>query len=209
MGSAPAPVLELPTFKGRPGWEFTDMSGLDLTAYEPAPVARDGAIGQLWSLDDAELPAGVAVDTDGDNTTVTVGRNVVLDRPISLTAVQSGSGTLVNQRTRIVLEEGAQAEVWEQFLSASDDLDGIFNVTTELVVGDNAHLRYVCGQALSETLPRVARGPVGIERHEQQIAVRYGLEDLHPGRAQLGQNLEEIGRREEQRYAVRNRELGA
>ena len=40
--------------------------------------------------------------------------------------------------------------VWEQFLSGSDDLDGVFNVVTELAVGDNAHLRYVCGQALSE-----------------------------------------------------------
>jgi Fe-S cluster assembly protein SufD len=40
--------------------------------------------------------------------------------------------------------------VWEQYLSGSDDLDGVFNVVTELVVGDNARLRYVCGQGLSE-----------------------------------------------------------
>ena len=31
---APPPAVELPTFKGRPGWEFTDISGLDLAAYE-------------------------------------------------------------------------------------------------------------------------------------------------------------------------------
>ncbi|HEV3053827.1 MAG TPA: SufD family Fe-S cluster assembly protein, partial [Solirubrobacteraceae bacterium] len=39
---------------------------------------------------------------------------------------------------------------WEQFLSGGDDIDGVFNVVTELVVGVNANLRYVCGQDLSE-----------------------------------------------------------
>ena len=32
---AEAATLELPTFKGRPGWEFTDLSKLDLTAFSP------------------------------------------------------------------------------------------------------------------------------------------------------------------------------
>jgi len=50
----------------------------------------------------------------------------------------------------VVLDEGAQAEVWEQYLSSDPDLDGVFNAVVELVVGDNARLRYVCGQALSE-----------------------------------------------------------
>jgi Fe-S cluster assembly protein SufD len=31
-----AETLELPQFKGRPGWEFTDISGLDLETYEAA-----------------------------------------------------------------------------------------------------------------------------------------------------------------------------
>ena len=46
--AAPAGVgmpagIDLPTFKGRPGWEFTDISGLDLAAYER--VGADGAAG--------------------------------------------------------------------------------------------------------------------------------------------------------------------
>ena len=49
-----------------------------------------------------------------------------------------------------MLEEGAQAEVWEQFLSGENELDGVFNVVTELIVGAGANLRYVCGQGLSE-----------------------------------------------------------
>jgi Fe-S cluster assembly protein SufD len=174
-------VVELPTFKGRPGWEFTDLSELDLAAYTPAAVARDGGVSELWSLHDGELPAGVSVQVDGDATTVTVARNVVLEHPISLRAVQSDSGTLVNQRTRIVVEEGAQAEVWEQFLSAADDLDGIFNITTELVVGDAAHLRYVCGQGLSERswVFGAQRGTVGRDASLDWVALGFGSRSGH------------------------------
>ena len=32
--------LELPTFKGRPGWEFTDISDLDLARIEPRRSAE-------------------------------------------------------------------------------------------------------------------------------------------------------------------------
>ena len=43
--------------------------------------------------------------------------------------MQAAAGTLVNQRTLVVLEEDAQAEVWEQFLSGDEELDGVFNVS--------------------------------------------------------------------------------
>jgi Fe-S cluster assembly protein SufD len=174
-----ADLIELPTFKGRPGWEFTDISGLDLAAYErvnPVPPTETTTTAPLWRLPDAPLPEGVLVTTldavpaqlgsllsaDDDvfvalndagerrGTFVYVPRGVVVEQPISLTAVPAAAGTLVNQRTLIVLEEGAQAEVWEQYLSGEDELDGVFNAVTELIVGDNAHLRYVCGQGLSE-----------------------------------------------------------
>jgi Fe-S cluster assembly protein SufD len=178
---ASSQTVELPTFKGRPGWEFTDLSGLELDAYTPAPVAREGGVGELWSLDQPELPAGVTVKTDGDATTITVARNVVLEQPISLTAVQTESGTLVNQRTRVVLQEGAQAEVWEQFLSAADDLDGIFNITTELEVGDAARLRYVCGQALSEKswVFGAQKGVVGRDATLDWVALGFGSRSGH------------------------------
>lgn len=182
MASGAAPAgLEVPTFKGRPGWEFTDISELDLAAYAPAEVVRDGGVGELWSLEAAQLPAGVAVAVEGDATTVTVARNVVLEQPISLTAVQAESGTLVNQRTRVVLEEGAQAEVWEQFLSADDALDGIFNITTELVVKDAARLRYVCGQGLSERtwVFGAQRATVGRDGSLDWVALGFGSRSGH------------------------------
>jgi Fe-S cluster assembly protein SufD len=170
--------VELPQFKGRPGWEFTDISGLDLAAYEPVAEPEDSEpVGELFGVTEGELPPGVVVtsiaqappellgrvvaaddvftllnDSAGyrAGSFVYVPRGVSLEQPISLTTVQGRTRTLLHQRTLIVLEEGAQAEVWEQYLSGSDDLDGVFNVVTELVVGDNARLRYVCGQGLSE-----------------------------------------------------------
>ena len=92
----------------------------------------------------------MSVNVDAEGTTINVGRGVIVETPIPLKAVQTLGGTLVNQRTRIVLEEGASAEIWEQSLSASEELDGVFNITTDLVVGQAARLRYVSGQALSE-----------------------------------------------------------
>jgi Fe-S cluster assembly protein SufD len=192
--------LELPNFKGTPGWEFTDLSGLDLDAYPPAaggsqesedaapllepPSAAytvtqvDHPTDLLWTesgeatvmpLDAAarihpelvEPHLGTVVSSEDpfvarNEATLTGGafvyvpREAKLDAPVLLTAVQSQSNRSLNWRTLIVLEEGAEAEVWEQYLSASEDVDGLFNVVTEIVVGPNAKLRFLSGQNLSE-----------------------------------------------------------
>jgi Fe-S cluster assembly protein SufD len=213
--------LQLPQYKGKPGWEFTDISGLDLSSYAPAPAtaaakvavpaaatapaaaAGNGASSAAAALalfspeacaelsqrdagaatPTGELPDGVIVssleqaarehpelvqrhlgtvvsDEDPfvarndanfrDGAFVYVPAGVALALPVLLTAIQSANRTVLDRRTLIVLEAGAQAEVWEQYLSASEDLDGVFNSVVELVVGDNAHLRFVSGQDLSE-----------------------------------------------------------
>jgi Fe-S cluster assembly protein SufD len=174
-------LLEIPQFKGRPGWEFTDLSGFELDRYTAAPLAREGGAGALWSWDAPELPDGVELTVDGDEATLTVRRGVTFTTPISLSGVQSESGTLVNQRTRIVLEDGAQAEVWEQSLSGAPDIDGVFNITTELVVGDNAHLRYVCGQNLSEQswVFGTQRATVGRDGTLDWVALGFGSRSGH------------------------------
>jgi len=175
---------ELPQFKGRPGWEFTDISGLDLAAYRPVSADQDTATAPepLFAPQGAnELAPGVVVTRIADAPAELIERylgsvvtaddvfttlndsaeyrsgwlvyvppGTVLEQPISLQTVQPASGTMLHQRTLIVLDQGAQAEVWEQYLSAQADLDGVVNVITELVVGDGARLRYVCGQSLSE-----------------------------------------------------------
>ncbi len=196
-------TLELPRFKGKPGWEFTDISALDLSAYRPAAAPVNGAAAagtpeplfapsgavELRQVDGGEavltgeLPDGVIVASleqaavehpelvarhlgtvvDGDDVFVArndagfrggalvyVPRGVALDRPVLLSAVHAATGTELHRRTLIVLEAGAQAEVWEQAQSGSADHDGVFNTVVELVIGDNAHLRFVSGQDLSE-----------------------------------------------------------
>ncbi len=81
---------------------------------------------------------------------VYVPRGVAVDAPIVVTVVQAQGQTALQWRTLVVLEEGASAEVWEQYVSAYDDTDGLLNTVVELSVGQNARLRYVCAQGLSE-----------------------------------------------------------
>jgi Fe-S cluster assembly protein SufD len=199
------PVIDLPPlpeFKGVPGWEFTDLSQLDLDAYAPAgegdPAALEGLAEPFTDLDpavrltqvdatglmtEAELPEGVVVMplslavrehpalvephlgrivTREDAFTarnrrgfvggafVYVPRGVKVDKPIVLSAVQTQAGTALHWRVLVVVEEGAQAEVWEEYLSADPEQDALFTTVTEVVVAQNATARFVTGQALSE-----------------------------------------------------------
>ena len=204
--------LELPQFKGRPGWEFTDLSGLDLAAYEPVRAPDDGdSARSMFELDEAAaLPDGVIVTTIAEAASahadllrshlgsvvtaddvftmlnesaeyrggwfVYVPRGVVAQEPISLRTVQPRTGTLLHQRSLIVLEEGAQAEVWEQYLSGSEEVDGVFNVISELSISDNARLRYVCGQSLSERswMFGAQRAEVGRDASLDWVALGFG-----------------------------------
>ena len=209
-----ASAVELPTFKGRPGWEFTDISELNLAAYEPVrgsdELAGATAAEPLFDPPAGELPEGVVVAPieeaasehaellrrhlgtligPGDDVFVTlndagfragsfvfVPRGVELSAPISLSTVQARSGTMLGQRTLVVLEEGARAEVWEQYLSGEPELDGVFNAVTELIVGDGAHLRYVCGQGLSERswIFGAQRAQVGRDAGLDWVALGFG-----------------------------------
>jgi len=81
---------------------------------------------------------------------VYVPRGVRVEAPILLNAVTAAAGTALQRRVLIVLEEGAEAEVWEQYLSADAESATLFNTVVELVVGQNAKLRYICGQDLNE-----------------------------------------------------------
>ena len=47
-----------------------------------------------------------------------------------------------------MLEEGAEAEVWEQWLTTDEQRGGLFNTVTELFVGPGANLHYVSAQGL-------------------------------------------------------------
>jgi Fe-S cluster assembly protein SufD len=174
-------LIALPQFKGRAGWEFTDISALDLEAYELTPVhpaVGSDAPGALWDLPAATaLPEGVSVSLSEGAAVVTVARGVTVEQPIALHVVVP-DGALANLRTRIVVEEGAQAAVWEQYLSSGEC---VLNVATELEVGVNARLRYVCGQNLSEDawIFGAQRASVGRDASLDWVALGFGSRSGH------------------------------
>jgi Fe-S cluster assembly protein SufD len=180
-------AIEVPSFRGVAGWEFTPIDKLDVDAYPPAPGGEGPS---LFQFDDAVLssdeehtvegpiimPLAVAAErypdlveahlgsvvtqqtpfttrndahwTDG--TFVYVPRNVEVDAPIVLSTIHEQAGTTLHWRALIVLEEGAQAEVWHEARSADPAGEGILNGVVELVVGQNARLRFVDSQDMSE-----------------------------------------------------------
>jgi Fe-S cluster assembly protein SufD len=81
---------------------------------------------------------------------VHVPRGVRLEVPVLLTLIQDQAGRTVSPRTLIVLEDGAEAEVWSQATSSSADLEALINGVVEIHVGQNARLRFVDVQDLSE-----------------------------------------------------------
>lgn len=170
-GASLAESLPLPDQKSK-GWEFTDLSGLDLEAYEgtdAAPVisGAEGAtvlplsealgshadllherLGSLVPVEDPFVARNEAAWSDG--ILVHVPKGVRLSEPIQIELPVETGGAAINWRTLIVLEEGAEAEIWEHWSSPSDEVDAVLNSVVELAVGQAATLRYVNTQDISE-----------------------------------------------------------
>ena len=93
--------------------------------------------------------------------------------PCSLSAVQAADGSAPHRRTLIVLEEGAEAEVWEQYLSAERrPRRRCSTPSSSCVVGPNA-------QAALRLRPG---------------AVRAGVDLRHPARRGRPRRLARLGR---------------
>ena len=107
---------------------------------------------------------------------VYVPRGVKVEAPILLSAVSAAAGTALQRRVLIVLDEGAEAEVWEQYLSADAESETLLNTVVELVVGQNARLRYVCGQDLNEKswIFGAQRAEVARDAKLDWVAVGFG-----------------------------------
>jgi Fe-S cluster assembly protein SufD len=170
-GASLAESLPLPDHKSK-GWEFTDLSRLDIDSYGAAGADAEiaGAAGatvlaladalsshpqlleeQLGSLVPVEDPF-VARNEAGwrDGVLVHVPRGIKVAEPIRIEVPVDRDGVAIGWRTLIVLEEGAEAEVWEHWSSPDDDVDGLLNSVVELSVGQAATLRYVNTQDISE-----------------------------------------------------------
>ncbi|MDX6601459.1 MAG: Fe-S cluster assembly protein SufD [Solirubrobacterales bacterium] len=168
------------------GWEFTDLSGLDLDSYEPGSAeasigSSEGAVvlplaeaaesrpelveGRLGSLAPAEDPFVARNDAAwSDGVLVHVPAGVKVEEPIRIEVPLSENGSALNWRTLIVLEEGAEAEVWEHWSSPGDDVDALLNSVVELSVGQAAALRYVNTQDISESAWIFATQRAQVER---------------------------------------------
>jgi Fe-S cluster assembly protein SufD len=170
-GASLAQSLPLPDQKAK-GWEFTDLAGLEIDSYADAAPAPsiEGAEGatvvplaaaldshgellreRLGSLVPVEDPF-VARNEAGwrDGVLVHVPRGVRLAEPIRVELPLDEDGAAVAWRTVVVLEEGAEAEVWEHWASRGDETDALLNTVVELHVGQAATLRYVATQDVSE-----------------------------------------------------------
>jgi len=144
--------LPLPDSKSK-GWEFTDLSGLEVDSYaavaaEAEIVGAEGATvlplsdalnshsqlleEQLGSLVPAE-DFFVARNEAGwqDGVLVHVPRGVKVADPIRVEVPVQRDGAAVAWRTLVVLEEGAEAEVWEHWSSPGDEVDGLVNSVVE------------------------------------------------------------------------------
>jgi Fe-S cluster assembly protein SufD len=170
-----ASELPLPGPKTK-GWEFTDLSELDIDAYGQAAGSvglEDGGAAEAGAL---VLPLEVALSERGETVREHLGELVSIEdpfvarndagwqsgvlvyvpsgvrvpEPIEISAVQAQAGSALHWRTLIVLEQGAEAEVWESYESEDDEQDGLLNAVVELRVGDAARLRYVCRQEISK-----------------------------------------------------------
>jgi Fe-S cluster assembly protein SufD len=187
--------LELPTQKQK-GWEFTDLSELDFDAYTDGVAHVDGLTTSgdgpvVMPLAEAasthpelvrehlgEIVPGADVFTARnesrwrDGVLVHVPSGARLEQPLRLT-VSADEGAEVNWRVLIVLDDGAEAEVWERYASEGDAL---FNGVVELVVGDGANLRYVCEQELSEQswVFATQRAEVGRDAGLEWVALGFG-----------------------------------
>src|SRR5690606_23501862 len=81
-----------------------------------------------------------------DGLLVYVTAKVTLELLVQLAIVRERDREL-HWRALIVLDEGAEAEIWERYHGGGA---GLFNGVVELAVGDGANLRYVCEQELDE-----------------------------------------------------------
>ena len=165
-------TLPLPDRKVK-GWEFTSLDELDFEAYSASPAGAtiDGgndevvvmplteAIERHTQLVERHLGSLVAADDPfvarneaewADGVFIHVPEGVVVDQPIRIGLDLDRAGAAVYWRTLVVLEEGASAEVWEDYRSSDDGTDALLNTVVEVSVGQAARLHYVTSQDLSE-----------------------------------------------------------
>ena len=164
----PIDKLDLDAYPAAPGGEATSLfdfegavgvTGDEHTAEGPIVMPLALAAERYPDLVETHLGSVVTKQTPftarndalwTDGAFVYVPRNVKVEAPIVVSTLQEQAGTTLHWRALVVLEESASAEVWHESRSADPQADGVLNGVVELVVGQNARLRFVDAQDVSE-----------------------------------------------------------
>ena len=79
-----------------------------------------------------------------DGVLIHIPRNKILEKPVYVVQVSTVNvqAIAVNQRVLVVLDDSAQAEIIEHFVSTVEQQNCFVNALTEVVVGDNAQLQH-------------------------------------------------------------------
>ncbi|MGZ8676137.1 MAG: Fe-S cluster assembly protein SufD [Solirubrobacterales bacterium] len=137
----------------------------------PALIAEK--LGSIASSEDPFVARNDAAWRGGAFVYVPKGKR--LEGPAQIAAIHDTEQAAIGFRTLIVLEEGAEAEVWEQWLSTEEARAGLFNTVTELFVGPGATLRYVSAQGLGSRSWVFATQRAQIERDANLDWVALGF----------------------------------
>jgi Fe-S cluster assembly protein SufD len=103
-------------------------------------TCSDASPDAFTALHDAFLAGGAYVK---------VPRGVVVDKPIVVLHWSEGDGLASFPHTLVVAEDGAQVTVFDRYGSADSKVGGVghlVDAVVELVIGDNAHVRYLSVQ---------------------------------------------------------------
>ena len=79
-----------------------------------------------------------------DGVLIHIPRNKILEKPVYVVQVSTVNvqAIAVNQRVLVILDDSAQAEIIEHFVSTVEQQNCFVNALTEVVVGDNAQLQH-------------------------------------------------------------------
>lgn len=85
---------------------------------------------------------------------ITLGKNVVLEKPIEILSVSHADMTMVNLRNLVIAEKGSGAKIIERYVSVGDGTT-LTNSTTEFSVESGAEIDYYLVQTQSWTANQV------------------------------------------------------
>lgn len=112
-----------------------------------------------------------------DGLLIHVQRNQRLDKPVYVVQVstESEQSISVNQRLLVLLEDSAQAELIEHFVSTNEQQTSFVNTVTEVVVGDNAQLQHYRLNLEEENIQHIGAVHVNLLRNARMRGFTLAL----------------------------------